>query len=97
MLLCSKEESILHSLPSFASFSWACSGLATIYFHSHQLRGKWKKEEVHEVDYVNLPAFFVKQITTNIFGQNETHILGMEFDDPDNARLSLTAICIFPK
>ena len=41
--------------------------------------------------------FFVKQITTNIFGQNETHILGTEFDDPDNARLSLTAICIFPK
>lgn len=41
--------------------------------------------------------FFMKQITTNIFGQNETHILGMEFDDPDNARLSLTAICIFPK
>lgn len=39
------------------------------------------EERSHEVDYVNLPAVFVKQIITNIFGQNETHILGVEFDD----------------
>lgn len=68
--LCNKEESILwHSLPDsplprpvFLCVLWTHYCL----FSFLPLSREWKTEQVKEVDYVNLPAVFVKQINKTL-------------------------------
>ena len=97
---CNKEESSLrHSLPGSLLPQRHLPALVvdSLLFHSRQLAGNGRKRKSVRSTMLIYQPFFVKQITANIFGQYEIQILRMEFDDPDNPRLSLTSIRIFPK